>query len=99
MTPTVTQIITAAAALHRCTTVRFLSEERTQALAHARQRAMYLARELTARSLPDIGRRFGGRDHTTVLHAVRRVTERLSSTETEARELARLRSALTKPPT
>jgi chromosomal replication initiator protein len=34
---------------------------------------MYLARELTSRSLPDIGRRFGGRDHTTVLHACRRI--------------------------
>jgi chromosomal replication initiator protein len=34
---------------------------------------MFLARELTSRSLPDIGRRFGGRDHTTVLHAYRRI--------------------------
>jgi chromosomal replication initiator protein len=36
---------------------------------------MYLSRELTSRSLPDIGRRFGGRDHTTVLHACRRIVE------------------------
>ena len=36
---------------------------------------MYLAKQLTTRSLPDIGRRFGGRDHTTVLHAVRRIEE------------------------
>jgi chromosomal replication initiator protein len=34
---------------------------------------MYLAKQLTTRSLPDIGKRFGGRDHTTVLHAVRRI--------------------------
>jgi chromosomal replication initiator protein len=36
---------------------------------------MWLAKQLTVRSLPDIGRRFGGRDHTTVLHAVRRIEE------------------------
>jgi chromosomal replication initiator protein len=38
-----------------------------------RQIAMYLAKALTPRSLPEIGRRFGGRDHTTVLHAVRKI--------------------------
>jgi chromosomal replication initiator protein len=43
---------------------------------------MWLAKQLTTRSLPDIGRRFGGRDHTTVLHAVRRIEElRLSDTQ------------------
>ena len=50
-----------------------LSERRTRAIARPRQAAMYLAKQLTTRSLPDIGRRFGGRDHTTVLHAVRRI--------------------------
>jgi chromosomal replication initiator protein len=40
-----------------------------------RQTAMWLCKQLTTRSLPDIGRRFGGRDHTTVLHAVRRIEE------------------------
>jgi chromosomal replication initiator protein len=52
-----------------------LSERRTRAIARPRQVAMYLAKQLTTRSLPDIGRRFGGRDHTTVLHAVRRIEE------------------------
>jgi chromosomal replication initiator protein len=52
-----------------------LSERRTRAVARPRQAAMYLAKQLTTRSLPDIGRRFGGRDHTTVLHAVRRIEE------------------------
>ena len=42
-------------------------------MARPRQAAMWLAKKLTTRSLPDIGRRFGGRDHTTVLHAVRRI--------------------------
>ena len=44
--------------------------------AHPRQLAMWLARGLTDRSLPDIGRHFGNRDHTTVLHAIRAVNER-----------------------
>jgi chromosomal replication initiator protein len=52
-----------------------LSERRTRAVARPRQAAMWLAKQLTTRSLPDIGRRFGGRDHTTVLHAVRRIEE------------------------
>jgi chromosomal replication initiator protein len=50
-----------------------LCERRTRAIARPRQVAMYLAKTLTTRSYPDIGRRFGGRDHTTVLHAVRRI--------------------------
>ncbi|HEY5090394.1 MAG TPA: chromosomal replication initiator protein DnaA, partial [Polyangia bacterium] len=50
-----------------------ISERRTRAIARPRQAAMWLAKHLTTRSLPDIGRRFGGRDHTTVLHAVRRI--------------------------
>jgi chromosomal replication initiator protein len=51
----------------------FHSPQRSRRVARPRQVAMYLARELTMRSLPEIGKRFGGRDHTTVLHACRRV--------------------------
>ena len=51
------------------------TERRTRAVARPRQIAMWLCKQLTTRSLPDIGRRFGGRDHTTVLHAVRRIEE------------------------
>jgi chromosomal replication initiator protein len=50
-----------------------LSERRTAAVVKPRQIAMFLAKSLTPRSLPEIGRRFGGRDHTTVLHAVRKI--------------------------
>jgi chromosomal replication initiator protein len=53
----------------------FHSTQRARRVARPRQVAMYLARKLTTRSLPEIGRRFGGRDHTTVLHACRRVEE------------------------
>ncbi len=52
-----------------------VSERRARAVARPRQVAMWLAKQITTRSLPDIGRRFGGRDHTTVLHAVRRIEQ------------------------
>jgi len=51
----------------------FQSPQRSRRVARPRQVAMFLARELTMRSLPEIGKRFGGRDHTTVLHACRRI--------------------------
>ena len=52
-----------------------LSSRRTANVVRPRQIAMYLSKVLTLRSLPEIGRRFGGRDHTTVLHAVRKIEE------------------------
>jgi len=52
-----------------------LSERRTRAVARPRQIAMWLCKQHTTRSYPDIGRRFGGRDHTTVLHGVRKIEE------------------------
>lgn len=51
------------------------SARRARSVARPRQIAMYLAKQLTSRSLPEIGRKFGGRDHTTVMHAVRKVDE------------------------
>ena len=64
-----------------------LSNRRTRAIVRPRQIAMYLAKTLTLRSLPEIGRRFGGRDHTTVLHAVKKI-EGLSDTDEKlAREI------------
>jgi chromosomal replication initiator protein len=70
---TVDDIQKATAEHYRLKQSDLLSERRTRALARPRQAAMWLAKQLTTRSLPDIGRRFGGRDHTTVLHAVRRI--------------------------
>ena len=64
-----------------------ISERRTRAVARPRQAAMWLAKQLTSRSLPDIGRRFGGRDHTTVLHAVRRIDELRAGDPQLARDL------------
>jgi chromosomal replication initiator protein len=65
-----------------------LSSSRATRLVWPRQIAMYLAREKTQLTLPDIGRRFGGRNHTTVMHAVRRTAERVAGDE-EALETVR----------
>ena len=62
-----------------------LSERRSRSLARPRQIAMALAKELTAHSLPEIGSAFGGRDHTTVMHACKRVKE-LQESEPRVRE-------------
>ena len=51
------------------------SKRRPANIAMPRQVAMYLAKELTQKSLPEIGEHFGGRDHTTVLHAVRKISD------------------------
>ncbi len=62
-----------------------LSARRAREVARPRQVAMWLAKRLTPRSLPEIGRRFGGRDHTTVMHAVKRIDElRLTDRELDA---------------
>lgn len=61
------------ASYFKITTSDLLSKKRTQSLAFARQVAMYLCRELTNASLPQIGERFGGRDHTTVMHAYNKI--------------------------
>jgi chromosomal replication initiator protein len=61
-----------------------LSARRSRDVARPRQIAMYLAKRMTPRSLPEIGRRFGGRDHTTVMHAIKRIDElRLTDSELE----------------
>ncbi len=73
------------------------SPDRSARVAWARQVAMYLSRELTDATLPAIGRAFGGRNHTTVLHACRRTTERIAS-DAEAHELVRSLTASLQQP-
>ena len=71
-----------------------LSQRRSRPLARPRQIAMYLAKKMTTRSLPEIGRRFANRDHTTVIHAVKTIT-RLSEKDDEMkRNVEQLRSLL-----
>ena len=62
-----------------------LSQRRSRPLARPRQVAMYLAKKMTSRSLPEIGRRFANRDHTTVIHAVKTIT-RLSEQDDEMKK-------------
>ena len=59
-----------------------LSARRSRSLARPRQIAMYLAKQFTTNSLPDIGRKFSNRDHTTVIHAVKKIDEFLLDIET-----------------
>ncbi len=70
------------------------SARRARAVARPRQVAMYLAKQLTSRSLPEIGRKFGGRDHTTVMHAVRKVEELRETDSAFADDLNLLRRML-----
>ena len=70
---TVDRIQKAVCEEFRVTLTDMTSKRRARVIARPRQVAMYLSKKLTKRSLPDIGRRFGGRDHTTVMHAVKRI--------------------------
>ncbi len=70
------------------------SPRRARAVARPRQIAMYLAKQLTTRSLPEIGRKFGGRDHTTVMHAVRKVDELQSADRGMQEDIEMLRRML-----
>jgi chromosomal replication initiator protein len=70
------------------------SARRARAVARPRQVAMYLAKQLTSRSLPEIGKRFGNRDHTTVMHAVSRVTELIGTDAGFAEDVELLRKML-----
>jgi chromosomal replication initiator protein len=70
------------------------SARRARAVARPRQVAMYLSKQLTSRSLPEIGRRFGNRDHTTVMHAVSRISELMQADVSFAEDVELLRRML-----
>ncbi|WP_128254891.1 chromosomal replication initiator protein DnaA [Falsirhodobacter deserti] len=71
-----------------------IGPKRVRTIARPRQVAMYLAKQLTPRSLPEIGRRFGGRDHTTIMHGVKKVEELMSTDSQLADDLQMLRRLL-----
>ena len=71
-----------------------IGPKRVRTFARPRQIAMYLSKQLTSRSLPEIGRRFGGRDHTTVMHGVRRIDELKDKDSQIAEDLELLRRSL-----
>ena len=71
-----------------------VSARRTKVIVRPRQIAMYLSKTLTPRSLPEIGRRFGNRDHTTVLHAVRKVEDLITKDTQMAEDIETLKRLL-----
>jgi chromosomal replication initiator protein len=79
----------------RCPLSDLLSESRSRSIARPRQVAMALAKELTSHSLPEIGEAFGGRDHTTVLHACRRIKELRQTEQRIAEDYSNLLRTLT----
>ena len=83
-------ILKAISQLYNVPKTELLSARRAQSVVRPRQIGMYLAKKLTARSLPEIGRRFGGRDHSTVLHAVRKIEKLLEQDESLKQEITLL---------
>ncbi|AWB47111.1 chromosomal replication initiator protein DnaA [Gemmobacter aquarius] len=71
-----------------------IGPKRVRNIARPRQIAMYLAKQLTPRSLPEIGRRFGGRDHTTIMHGVRKIEELMATDSQMSDDLQMLRRQL-----
>lgn len=91
---TVDDIQKSVASYFTITVDDLISKRRTKAVVRPRHIAMYLAKTLTTRSLPDIGRRFGGRDHSTVIHAVNKISEILPSDAVLAEDVEALRRQL-----
>jgi len=85
-----------AAVLRRfgITKIDLMARRRAIKTVRPRQIAMYLAKTLTTRSLPEIGRRFGGLDHTTVMHAIRRIVELQERDDAIAEHVAALKQEL-----
>jgi chromosomal replication initiator protein len=92
---TIEDIQRAVCAHYRLDKSEMASQRRTRCVARPRQVAMYLAKELTPRSFPEIGRRFGGRDHSTVIHAVKTIEAlRVGDADLDT-DIRRIRRALT----
>ncbi|WP_371346055.1 chromosomal replication initiator protein DnaA [Ancylobacter sp. IITR112] len=90
----VDSVIRAVARHYKVTPADILSQRRTANVVKPRQIAMYLAKTLTLRSLPEVGRRFAGRDHTTVLYAVRKIERLIAADAALAAEVAGLTAAI-----
>jgi len=90
----VSDIQEAVAAHYGIPAIEMRSERRSRAVSWPRQDAMYLARELTPYSYPRLGAFFGNRDHTTILHGVRRVEKRIAESEEYLSRINTLRERL-----
>lgn len=91
---TVEEIKTKVAAFYGCKAADLESERRTREIVFPRQVAMFLSRQMTSRSLPDIAHRFKKKDHTTVIHAVRQIEKRRDSDPEFAQTLETLRMSI-----
>ena len=91
---TIDEIIRKVADHYNLRLTDILSPRRARSVARPRQVAMFLAKMLTSKSLPEIGRRFGGRDHTTVIHAVKKIEELRSIDNQIAEDVELLRRML-----
>jgi chromosomal replication initiator protein len=96
--PTIAEIQMTVADRFGLTVEQLVSSSRTAKVNWPRQLAIQLARDLTGASLPAIGREFGGRNHATVLHACKRVSDRLKTDQQAVDDLARLRRQLSTDP-
>ncbi len=77
------------------TMMDLFARRRERVVVHPRQIGMYLAKMLTENSLPEIGRRFGGRDHATVLHAIKKISRDIQHKPDLAAQIDRIRQSLT----
>lgn len=92
--PGVADIQRAVAKHYKIAPIDMVSSRRSREVAWPRQTAMYLAAKLTPQSLPAIGRRFGNRDHTTVIHAIKAVEHRIATDPETARAVRHLTAVL-----
>lgn len=97
--PTIAEIQARVAGFYHIPLIEMTSARRAREVARPRQVAMYLAKRLTPNSLPAIGRRFGGRDHTTVMHAVRQIEALSREGGSIAHEVFDLTASLSRDPT
>lgn len=81
---------------YQVTKMEVISQRRQRAVVIPRHVAMYLCKNMTLRSFPEIGRRFGGRDHTTVMHALRSIEDKMQCDGDLAQEVATIRSRIEK---
>jgi chromosomal replication initiator protein len=95
--PSVEQVLAATASLYGVTATELIARDRRPTVARARKVAIYLARELTDKSLPEIGRRLGGRDHSTILAAVRSLAGDIERDSDLAKAVEKLKRQLAAP--
>lgn len=92
--PTLTQILSTVSDFYFVPIIHILSKRHTKCTVLPRHVTMFLAHQLTLLSSPEIGRRMGGRDHTTVLHAIKKITDRAARDVELAGEIAEIKQRI-----